>query len=85
MCGVDFITFNVLLHTKSEQKVIGKCFVHLYFSKSVKNRFFNKKYTFTIYVERLWIVIGYFLFEKQAFDGLLKVMVYKDIYKDKSL
>ena len=34
----------------------------------------NKKYTFTIFVGRIWIVIGYFLFEKQAFNGLLKVI-----------
>ena len=42
--------------------------------ESVKKQFFNKKYTFTICVGRVWIVIGYFLFEKQAFNGLLKVI-----------
>ena len=30
------------------------------------------KYNFTICVGRVWIVIGYFLFGKQAFNGLLK-------------
>ena len=39
-----------------------------------KNRFFNKNYTFTICVGSVSIVIGYFLFEKQAFNGLLKVI-----------
>ena len=38
--------------------------------KSVKLGF-QKKYL--IYVWRVWIVIRYFLFEKQAFHGLLKV------------
>ena len=42
--------------------------------KSAKNWFFNKNYTFTICVGRVWIVIGYFLFEKQTFIGLLKVI-----------
>ena len=31
------------------------------------------KYTFTIFVGRVWIVIRYFLFEKQTFKRLLKV------------
>ena len=31
-------------------------------------------YTFTICVGRVWIVIRYFLFEKHALDGLLKVI-----------
>ena len=32
------------------------------------------KYTFTICVGRVWIVKRYFLFEKQTFNGLLKVI-----------
>ena len=35
---------------------------------------FNKKYTFTICVRRVWMVIEFFLFEKQAFNVLLKVI-----------
>ena len=46
---VEFLAFNVSLHTKYEQKVIGDL-------------------SFTICVERVWIVIGYFLIEKQTFD-----------------
>ena len=35
MCvGVEFITFNVLLHTKSEQKVIGNWFCTLIILKN---------------------------------------------------
>ena len=34
----------------------------------------NKKYTFTICVGHVWNVIGYFLFEKQNLNGLLKVI-----------
>ena len=41
--------------------------------KFVKNFLWNKKFTFTICVGRVLIVIGYFLFEKHAFNGLLKV------------
>jgi hypothetical protein len=44
------------------------------FENSVKKRNFNKKYTFTIYVGRVWIVIGCFLFEKQTFNELSKVI-----------
>ena len=40
----------------------------------LKNVFLNKKYTFTICVGRVWIVIGYFLIVKQAFNGLLNVI-----------
>ena len=31
----------------------------------------NKKYTFSICVRRVWIIIRYFFFEKQTFNGLL--------------
>ena len=44
------------------------------FEKSVKTVFFLKKYTLTFCVGPVWIVIGYFLLEKQTFDGLLKVI-----------
>ena len=55
MCvGVEFLAFSVLFYTKSDLK------------KSVKTRVFDKKYTFTSCVGRGWIVIGYFLFEKQT-------------------
>ena len=39
-----------------------------------KNMFFNNKYTFTIYVGRVWVVIGNFLLEKQTFNELLKAI-----------
>ena len=68
----------VLLLTKSEQKVIGNLF---YAPKTLKNPLkpiFTKKYTFTICVGRIWIVIGYFLFKNETFNGLLKaILVYK--------
>ena len=40
-----------------------------------------KKYTFTICIGRVWIVIGYFLFEKQAFNGILKVIGIQIVFK----
>ena len=50
------------MHTKSEQKGIGDWFCAI-----VKN-------VFTICFGRVWIIMRYFLFEKQAFNRLLKVI-----------
>ena len=48
-------------------------------------RAFNKKYTFSICVGRVWTVIRYFLFEKQTFNGLFKVIrIQKGFLKYKS-
>ena len=46
--GGKFLAFNVLLHTKSEQKVIGKLILctNNNNNKSLKKQFFNKKYIF---------------------------------------
>ena len=45
------------------------------FKNPLKTSFsIKKKYTFTICVARVWIVLGYFLFEKQTFNGLSKVI-----------
>ena len=68
MCvGVIFLAFNVLLHTKSEQKVIGNCFcTTITFNDPLKTGFS------IINLLLCWAclnVIGYFLFEKQAFNG----------------
>ena len=43
-------------------------------SNLYKTRFFNKKYTFTICVGCVCVVIVVFLLEKQTFNGLLKVI-----------
>ena len=40
----------------------------------------SSKYTFTIYVGRVLIVIGYFLFKKEAFNGLLKVVGIQNLF-----
>ena len=73
--GVELLAFNVLLYTKSEQKGICNSFcIREIFNNPLKNRFFNQKYTFTFCDWRLWNVIRYFLIEKQAFKGLLKVI-----------
>ena len=61
MCvGVEFLAFNVLLHIKSVKKYYLFCAPMILL--------------ITIWVGRVWIVIRYFLFEKQAFNGLLKVI-----------
>ena len=70
MCRVG-LTYDVLLHTKIKQKVIGNWFCTPIICKTP---LINKKYTFTICVGGVWIVIRYFLFEKQAFKGLLKII-----------
>ena len=62
--GLNFIAFNVLLHTKLEQKLkVNWLCALLIFKKSV-NWGFNKKYTYSICVGRVWIVTGYFLLKK---------------------
>ena len=75
--GVEFITINILLHTKSEQKVIGNYIrtpINFKNTLKVKTQFFNKKYTFTICVRRVLVVIVYFLLEKLTFNELLMVI-----------
>ena len=44
--GVEFLDFNVLLHNKSEQKVIDNWFCTPMIFKNPKKRFFNKKYAY---------------------------------------
>ena len=49
-------------------------FNYIYSLEIRKTGFSNKNILLTIYNWRVWIVIRYFLFEKQAFHGLLKVI-----------
>ena len=68
MCVVfEFLDFSVILHTKSDLKVIGNWFCE-------PINFKNQKYNFTICEGCVGIVIWYFLFEKEAFNELLKVI-----------
>ena len=58
--GVEFLTINVLLHTKSEQKVIGnKISTQIIFQNPLKPCFsiIGKEFTFTICVGSVWVVI----------------------------
>ena len=74
MCvGVEYLN---LLKAKYEKKIIDNNFcIPKLFKKLLKTCFFIKKYTFTICVVCVWIVICmYFFFEKQANIGLLKVI-----------
>ena len=73
--GEEFLAFNVLLHTKSRQQVIGNWFcTTIIFKNPLKTGFSIRNIPITICVVRVWIVTGYFLFEKQTFDGLLKII-----------
>ena len=54
MCvGVEFLVFNVLLHSKSEQKVIGNWFG----APIINNGVSNKKYT---YIYKLFVYKIYY-------------------------
>jgi hypothetical protein len=65
VCGIEFLSINVLLHTKPEQKVIGnQICTPMILKNPLKPVFFFFKYTFTIFVGRVWVVIVYFLLEK---------------------
>ena len=60
---------NYLLHTKSEQKVIGNLiFTPIICKNPLKPGFLNKKYTFKICVGHFWVIIVYFSLEKQTFN-----------------
>ena len=75
MCWGQILNFNDLFHTISEPKGIGNWFcAPIIFRNPLKTLFFNKKYTITICVGCVWIVIGYFLFEKEAFNRFLKAI-----------
>ena len=69
MCvGVEILAFDVLLRIESKQKAIGNWFcAPIIFKNPLKPGF-------TICVGRVWIVIRYFLFEKHAFNKLLRVI-----------
>ena len=73
MC-VGCLIFNVLLRIKTEQKIM------LIFKNPLKVGF-SLKYTFTIFVGRVWVVMGNFLFEKLAFNGLLKVISIQRLFQ----
>ena len=65
--GVEFLACNVLLHTKSEQKVIGSLFYSQIILKIRKKRLFKKKYTFTICVGECLDCKRIFLIRKTSF------------------
>jgi hypothetical protein len=68
--GEEYLIFNIILHAKSEQNVIGIDFVH---QNQLKTGFSLKIYLLQFMSGELGCNI-YFLFEQQAFNGLLKVI-----------
>ena len=63
--GVECLAFSILLHTKSAQKrdrLLILCTNYL--KNPLKTSFLIRN---LIYLGRVWIVIRYFLFEKEAF------------------
>ena len=65
MCwGIEYLTFDILLHAKSEQKVIN--FVYQ------KSGFSQINILIIIYCLVCLYCNIYFLLEKKAFNGLLK-------------
>jgi len=72
--GVEFLTINVLLHTKSEQKVIdNKICTPIIFKNPLKPGFSIRNILLQFYIGRVWVGTVYFLFGKKTFSGLLKV------------
>ena len=76
MCvGVEYLTFDILLHAKSKQKFIGKQFcIPINFENPIKTIFFYQE----IYFFNLCRVCLngniYLSFKKQAFNEFLKVI-----------
>jgi hypothetical protein len=66
---VEFLTINVLLHTKSEQKVISNYICTPIIIKNPLKPGFSIRNIFCV-----GRVIVYFLLEKQTFNWLLKVI-----------
>ena len=63
------------MYIKSKQKVIGDWFcTPIIFKYALKTGFSIRNLLITICVMGVWIVIKYFLFEKQTFNGLLKII-----------
>ena len=75
------ITFDILICIKAVVKVIGIWFCKSIF-KIVKTAFFNTKFTVTICLGRVWIVTGYFIFEKQDYYWLLENKIIYFFYKE---
>ena len=76
MCmEVEYLTFYILLHATSEQKRKSNYFCTLIIFKSLlKTGFSLRKILITILCQVCLDCNVYFLFEKQAFSGLLKVI-----------
>ena len=63
------------MHTKSEQKGLRNCIcTTIIFKNPLKSGFSIINILITICVRGVWIAMRYFLFEKQAFDGLSKII-----------
>ena len=73
-----------MLHAKAVLKEIGNWFCTLIiFKNPLKIGFSIKNILLTICAGWIPIVIGYFLFEKQAFNGLRKVIGLQKYLKSK--
>ena len=70
--------------TKSEKKVIYNYFFIAIIFKNLLKIGFKEKFTLTICFGCVWIVIGYFFFEKQTFNGL-RVIAIQNIFLCKIL
>ena len=73
---MEFLTFNVLIHTKSEQKVLGNWFwAPIIFKNPVKTRFsIRLRNIFLQFVSGVFWCNKIFLIRKPGFYGLLKVI-----------
>ena len=88
MYGVKSLTIDIYIGIiiKAVPKVIGDWFWKpIMFKSLIKTGFSIRNILFTICIVRIWIVTGYFLFEKQDLIELFKVIgVQKSIKKGTS-
>ena len=80
MRGYECLTFNVLLHAKSEQKVIANKFcTPIIFKISLKTVFSLRNILIIICVGCVWIAI-YISYSKEMFNRLSKVIGTQNSY-----
>ena len=68
LCGVGFLTFNILMIIKAVPNLLGNDFVQ---KNSCKNLFLRR----SIFLQFEFKYEVYFLFEKLTLTGILKVIV----------
>ena len=78
--GLEYLTFDIFLHAKFEKKIIvNQICTPIIFKNPLKTCFFIKKYTFTICVGCVWIVIYISYSKNKLLMEYYRLLVYKKI------